>query len=572
MRLRIWHKMIIGMAIPSFIALLGVLLSYGYIDDVQKRHGYEQIADNINDHVLEVRQNENYFFHFKNGRFLDKLHKAILDLKNSVNKISSYTVEEIGKEDFALLQDAIRTYPPLINDLYDNYLEETNVTEKVRAEGRKLESFVAEKNRTSELTSSFILHLRLLEKNYMLFRNEKSFNALNSKLTEMKKLTPHCFECNPYIEAIHNLFETYKKSDALVAEIQLTGDRLEEITRRMAQRERQRIGSFLTKTKLLLAAALVLLSTLGPLFVYKTATYIVAPIIRLAEITKKISEGNMTLRAPLREHDETYFLATSFNTMLDKLQLTYNSLERSIELLNEKQAQLVDSEKRASIGLLVAGVAHELNNPLYNISLTVDAMKDELNELTEEKISEYIEDISSQSKRAHDIIDNLLDFARARKSTEMEKQNIVRIVKESFNLVANQMRINNIKLEQDLPDEPLFIKGNHSKLEQILVSIFTNAIQAMKGNGTLRVSLRPDPESNRIVLKISDNGQGIPEEEIRNIFEPFFTTKPVGQGTGLGLSVCRSLVREHNGEIEVESKLGEGTTVTLKFPQYKENA
>ena len=572
MRLRIWHKMIIGMAIPSFIALLGVLLSYGYIDDVQKRHGYEQIADNINDHVLEVRQNENYFFHFKNGRFLDKLHKAILDLKNSVNKISSYTVEEIGKEDFALLQDAIRTYPTLINDLYDNYLEETNVTEKVRAEGRKLESFVAKRDHTSELTSSFILHLRLLEKNYMLFRDKKSFNALNSKLTQMKNMTPHCLECNPYIEAIHNLFETYKKSDALVNEIQVTGNRLEEITRRMAQRERQRIGSFLTKTKLLLAAALVLLSTLGPLFVYKTATYIVAPIIRLAEITKKISEGNMTLRAPLREHDETYFLATSFNTMLDKLQLTYNSLERSIELLNEKQAQLVDSEKRASIGLLVAGVAHELNNPLYNISLTVDAMKDELNELTEEKISEYIEDISSQSKRAHNIIDNLLDFARARKSTEMEKQNIVRIVKESFNLVANQMRINNIKLEQDLPDEPLFIKGNHSKLEQILVSIFTNAIQAMKGSGTLRVSLGSDPESNSIVLKISDNGQGMPEEEIRNIFEPFFTTKPVGEGTGLGLSVCRSLVREHNGEIEVESKLSEGTTVTLKFPQYKEDA
>ncbi|HDL20815.1 MAG TPA: GHKL domain-containing protein, partial [Nitrospirae bacterium] len=260
----------------------------------------------------------------------------------------------------------------------------------------------------------------------------------------------------------------------------------------------------------------------------------------------------------------------SFNMMLDRLQLTYHSLEKSMELLKEKQAQLVESEKRASLGLLVSGVAHELNNPLYNISLTVEAMREELNELTPEKTAEYIKDILIQSKRAHNIIDDLLDFARARKSPVMEKQNIVHIIKESVNLVDNQLRINNIHLEQDIPDETFFVKGNHSKLEQIFVSIFTNAIQAMKNNGKLTVRLRPDTENKNIIITISDTGPGIPEEDIKNIFEPFFTTKPVGEGTGLGLSVCHSLVQEHRGEIEVKSRLNEGTTFVIKFPQYEE--
>ncbi len=569
MRLKIWHKMIIGIAIPSFITLIGGLLTYGYINNVQKRQSYEQIADDINDHVLEVRRNEKNFFHFKNTEYLDNLHNAISVLDRSINNISAQAIEEIGKEDFALIQESIRKYPDLINKLYDNYRLETKVTERVRAEGRKLEAFVAGGNHATELTTSFILHLRLLEKNYMLFRDRKSFNRLNRELSQMKNITPFCYECTAYIEAIHDLFATYKKSESLVGEIQVAGNRLEEVTGRIAVNERQRIDAFIIKTKRLLFGALILLCTLGPFLVYKTAAYIVAPIHRLAEITKKIAEGDTTLRAPIREHDETYSLATSFNIMLDKLQLTYKSLEKSMELLKEKQAQLVDSEKRASLGLLVSGVAHELNNPLYNISLTVEAMREELNELTPEKILEYTEDILMQSKRAHNIIEDLLDFARARKSPVMEKQDVVRILNESINLVDNQLRINNIALQRHIPERPLFVKGNHSKLEQIFVSIFTNAIQAMKEKGILTVSIRPDTENKKIIIAISDTGPGIPEGDIKNVFEPFFTTKPVGEGTGLGLSVCHSLVEEHHGEIEVRSKAGEGTTFIIKFPQYE---
>ena len=298
--------MIIGIAIPSFIVLIGGLLTYGYINNVQQRQAYVQIADDISNHVLEVRRNEKNFFHFKDARYLDNLHNAISVLNNSINNISLQAIEEIGKEDFSLIQDSIRKYPDLINKLYENYQQETKVTEKVRAEGRKLDAFVAEGDHAAELTTSFILHLRLLEKNYMLFRDRESFNKLNSGLLQIKNMTPFCYECTPYIDAIHDLFATYKKSDLLINEIQASGNRLEEVTGRIALKERQRIDAFITKTKRLLLAALILLCTLGPLIVYKTATYIVAPIKRLARITKKIADGDTSLRAPLREHDETY--------------------------------------------------------------------------------------------------------------------------------------------------------------------------------------------------------------------------------------------------------------------------
>jgi two-component system NtrC family sensor kinase len=163
-------------------------------------------------------------------------------------------------------------------------------------------------------------------------------------------------------------------------------------------------------------------------------------------------------------------------------------------------------------------------------------------------------------------VENLLDFARARKSTVMEKLDIVEVVKESFILVGNQLRINDIHLQQDIPDTALYIKGNRSKLEQILVGIMTNAIQAIKSNGSLEVKVTADKDGGHALISISDTGPGIPESEIKHVFEPFFTTKPVGKGTGLGLSVAYSLAKEHNGDIQVRSEDGKGTTFTIILP------
>jgi two-component system NtrC family sensor kinase len=566
MKLKIWHKMIIGITIPSLIAVLGGIVTYGYMNDIKNRQGSMQIADGLKENVLEIRRNERNFLHYRNIEHQESLFNSINALTRSVSNISPATSEKIAGRGFPVLSKILKQYAALTNELHENFLKETEIAGKVRREGDKLETLVAARKQAKELSTDFVLRLRLLEKNYMFYRDKGSYSDLDRGLSQIKNITPFCYQCTPYIDAVHELFTIYKLDDSLAGNLQAAGDSLEKITEEIAGRERQKISSFIDHTQNLLLAALALLFSLGPFFVYKTASYIVKPIKRLAEITRKISEGDISLRAPLKEHDETFSLAVSFNSMLDNLQETQRSLKESLALLNEKQAQLVESEKRASMGFLVAGVAHELNNPLNNISLRAEIVNKEIQKFSDERLCRYVQDIVIQSERAHNIINNLLDFARARKSAEMEKQDIVRIVNDSLNLVASQLRVTNINLNKDIPERTFHVNGNRSKLEQILISIITNAIQAMKDAGTLTVGVGPDDKNRYVLVKISDTGKGIPEGDVKNIFEPFFTTKPPGEGTGLGLAVSKTLVAEHKGEILVESKAGVGTTFTIKLP------
>jgi signal transduction histidine kinase len=559
--------MIIGITIPSLIALFGGLLTYGYINDVKNRHRFVEIADDLREHVLESRRNEKNFLHYKNEEQLKKFKDAITVLINSINSISAEILEKMGEESFIQVSKSIEAYSGPIDALFKSYQHENDIIENVRAEGRKLEAFAAKGDHAKEISASFVLHLRLLEKNYMLFRDKKSFLKMDNVLSQLKNMTPLCYECIPYIKAVRNLSISYDKSHSFVNELQINGDNLEKITTRIAGTERQHINSFFTFTQMVVLSTLILLCTLGPLFVYKTSAYIVAPIKRLSEITNKISEGDTSIRAPLREHDETYSLALSFNKMLDTLQYTQASLEKTVGILHEKQMEI---EKRASLGFLISGVTHELNNPLNNISLTAETIKEDLDELTREELEEFTQDILTQSERAKHIINDLLDFSGARKTTVMDKIDIVNAVEESLSLVANELKVSNIKLIIDVPDKAYFIKGNRGKLQEVFVNIIVNALHAMNGNGMLSVSAKPDIDENKMMIKISDSGPGITREHIKNIFEPFFTTKDVGEGTGLGLSVSQGIINDHNGNIDVESEEGKGTSFIIRVPLFEE--
>ncbi len=561
MKLKIWHKMFIGIFIPSFIALLGGILTYKYINEVNKRQGFVQSADDFREHALEVRRNEKNFFHYKNAEHFNNLNDAIRVITNSIKDTSSRTIEEIGKEEFSVLDKSLGIYSNLLNDLYKSYMQEAEVVEEVRVEGRKLEAYVSLGQHARDLTTSFILHLRLLEKNYMLFRDKKSFIALNKGLSDLMNVTPICNECIPYIKAVNNLFKIYNKSDSIANDLQLTGNTIEETTRGIAIRERQKISSFIMRTQRLLLIALVLLCTLVPLLVYKTATYIVTPINRLADITRKISEGDITLRAPLREHDETFSLALSFNTMLDNLQMTQESLEKSLELLHEKQTQLVAAEKLASIGTLASGVAHELNNPLNNIYLATQILAKELDQESSPKIvKETMKDIYSQTLRVKRIVSDLLEFAR-QKAPDLKKINIVSVVKDVLSQMTASGQMSNIELNLRCA-EKIELQGDSHLLEQVFINLFSNAIDAMEGKGSLSIGI--DKVGNYIRIKISDTGKGILPENLPRIFDPFFTTKE--KGTGLGLAIVYGIIGKHNGEIIVNSEPNKGTAFIITLP------
>lgn len=561
MKLKIWHKIFISIFIPSIIALVGGGLTYRYIYEVNKRQGFVQIADDFREHALEVRRNEKNFFHYKNPGHFDNLSGAVMVISSSIENTPQKTIEEIGKEEFFLLGSSLKKYLVILKALHESYLQESEVVEEVREKGRKLESFVENGTASQELTTSFILHLRLQEKNYMLFRDRDSYTQLNDGLIELSNFTPLCPECVTYIKAVHRLFETYAQSDSIANDIQLTGNSIEETTRAMASRERQKISSFITQTQRLLLMALGLLCILVPLLVYKTAIKIVAPINRLAEITRKISRGDITLRAPLREHDETYQLALSFNTMLDHLQLTQESLEASLELLHEKQAQLVASQKLASIGTLASGIAHELNNPLNNIYLATQIMARELNqESCPEIVREIMQDIFSQTLRVKRIVSDLLEFARE-KAPQLKKISIAQIAKDVMQQMMNSGEMSGIKFNLHCHEE-IEIMGDRHLLEQVFINLFSNAADAMGASGSLNITIQK--VKSAVQITISDTGKGIAPEDIPRVFDPFFTTKE--KGTGLGLAIVYGIIGKHNGYIKVDSRLNEGTTFTITLP------
>lgn len=253
----------------------------------------------------------------------------------------------------------------------------------------------------------------------------------------------------------------------------------------------------------------------------------------------------------------------------------YQQLHNQMAALKDAQARLVQSEKLAAIGELIAGVAHELNNPLT----TIIGYSEILRSLSQDE--ESINDLNrivTQGHRAAAIVRKLLDFARQHKS-ERKPVDINSLVHQTLDLVKYDFHNQNLTIETDFsPDSP-WVLADPSQFQQVLINLFNNARQAMantKKSGRLRISTRlvpasidnkqPVQQQAAVRLAIQDNGSGIPAEHLSRIFDPFFTTKEPGKGTGLGLSVCHGIVSEHDGVIWAESEPGRRTTFFVELP------
>ncbi|HEY5600071.1 MAG TPA: ATP-binding protein, partial [Candidatus Manganitrophaceae bacterium] len=218
-------------------------------------------------------------------------------------------------------------------------------------------------------------------------------------------------------------------------------------------------------------------------------------------------------------------------------------------------------EKMAAFGQLGAGIAHEVKNPLAGILGYAQLALRKVDK--ESPLFKQLEIIEKETKRCKGIIENLMKFARQEK-TEFAPTDINQVVEDAVAIVDHQLTINRVKIEKILyPDLPK-IKGNGNQLQQVLMNLMINAQQAMPEGGQVKVSTAR--VNGQAELRVADNGPGIPEEIRQKIFEPFFTTKPVGKGTGLGLSVSYGIVKDHGGQIGVESEVGKGTTFILTLP------
>ena len=227
--------------------------------------------------------------------------------------------------------------------------------------------------------------------------------------------------------------------------------------------------------------------------------------------------------------------------------------------------QLLQSEKMAALGQTISGVAHELNNPLATILSWAERLAEQPGD---DKARRGLEVILGEAERAARIVRNLLTFARKRQSTRM-MVDINDIVRDTLALRAYEPRAGDISMIEELaPSLPEVFADGH-QVKQVMLNLVINAEQAMleaHGGGSLTVRTRHDPEGESVVLEVTDNGPGIPDEEQSKVFDPFFTTKDVGKGTGLGLSVAYAIVQEHGGRIWLTSKPGEGTSFFVELP------
>jgi two-component system NtrC family sensor kinase len=231
----------------------------------------------------------------------------------------------------------------------------------------------------------------------------------------------------------------------------------------------------------------------------------------------------------------------------------------------ELEAQLSQADKLSSIGLLAAGVAHEVNTPLAVISSYTQMLAKQLK--SDPQKASLLEKITRQTFRASEIVSNLLNFSRT-SGTEFTNVDVNRIVTDTLALLEHQFRTSHITVESELAPYLPPIQGNTGRLQQVFLNLFLNAKDAMPTGGTLRVATA---NGNGVSVCVSDSGSGIAPEHIARIYDPFFTTKTTSdagqkRGTGLGLSVTYGIIQEHAGKIRVESRPGEGTTFYLDFP------
>jgi len=274
------------------------------------------------------------------------------------------------------------------------------------------------------------------------------------------------------------------------------------------------------------------------------------PVKTLLAATQKIAAGDLEHRVPVARGDELGQLAASFNQMTARLA--------------EARHQVYQSNKLASVGRLAAGIAHEINNPLTGV-LTYSSFL--LKRATDDETRSDLETIVHQTKRCRDIVRGLLDFARQvpPKKTLVD---LNAIVDRALAIVDNQLRVQNIQLTKSLAQDLPAFAADANQLQQVVINLLVNAADACESGDRqifIGTGLKPSNGHPAAEIKVSDNGTGISEKNLGKIFEPFFTTKE-NKGTGLGLAVCWGIVSEHGGTIDVDSKVGRGTTFSVRLP------
>jgi len=415
-----------------------------------------------------------------------------------------------------------------------------------------------------------VLEIRRYEKNFLLYKNRDNLNETISYFKHARQLyagissDPETIRSEEVLYKLGAVFQDYRDvlekeqetdpaimpTEAAQEQIRSVGKQMVDLAEVLLAESRNKVAISarngmrwpLTTTGLILV-----LFVMGAILVNRK---VVKPLVGLERATEKIGRGDF---GPIRH-------ATRIESEVDRLVIAFN---RMVEELEARQEQIIHSRKIASLGTLVSGVAHELNNPINNIILTIDSMVGG-RKITVERRDTLLQDILDQAIRASGIVKNLLDFSRSEASTVQDIE-LPQLLQDTINIAGNQIALSKIKVHQHIAPGLAKVRGNRQELQQVLLNLIINSVQAMPAGGDLIITVDQEKDK-RVNITVQDTGAGIPEEHLPHIFDPFFTTKEVGQGTGLGLSVSYGIIHKHGGRISVDNCKGKGCKFTVVIP------
>ncbi len=398
--------------------------------------------------------------------------------------------------------------------------------------------------RTAQYNATRVRHL--LDKQESLFKrlsDPSSLQTFRSDLTEYERLlTNHMQECADGDKC----FPQVGRDEVSIRQV---GAAIADFAERLTSKKRASIHETVRNTVNLQLGSFVLagigIAVMGGLMFVK----ITGPLRLLDESTRRIAKGEFEPIEVMPAEKEVRDIFLSFNQMARELK--------------HGQDQLVQSKKLASLGTMLAGVAHEINNPLSNISSSCQLLLEEINDPDPEFQKLSLETILQQVDKARNIVRTLLEFSRNREFC-IERIRLKELLDKTFMLLQGDIPCN-VRMLTEI-DDTIFVHVDIQRMQQALINLISNAIQAIEGEGTVEISAG-NGQDGMVDVVVHDSGKGIPQADLPRIFDPFFTTKDVGEGTGLGLFVTHDIVTSHQGSITIDTGPERGTTVTISIPK-----
>jgi len=498
--------------------IIAILSSFLYLNfvEIKKETLFLEMTDTIRSKSLQLRRHEKNYFLYAPEHAEDEstsIYGYLTELDDLLN---------IAKTPAAERMSSMR-----------------GLVQEYRSQFTRIESLVGviveESNGLKGSSSAYRKVSRLIEANF-----------LDKPLEDVRYLNEE-FSLPPD----HILLMNLKELNTEISALRKTGENILAGSKELDRAAREKVDNFITMSRVAILIFFPLFLIVG----FGTTLFIISNIVRrlqlLTDLIEMTGRGNFDHTAepaPEWGTDEVGQLIRKFTVMEDQLSL--------------REKELLQSKKLAAIGTLASGVAHELNNPLNNIYTTAQRLMKKSGDDSPDYIKNGLSDIFGQTMRVKSIVGDLLEFARGREPHIMAVE-LRGLISGAYRHLENTRDLSGISLSISMDPEEIVLYADTEQLEQVMINLFSNAIDAISGKGTLTVAAKED--DSRVIMRISDTGNGMAKETLDKIFEPFFTTK--GKGTGLGLAIVFNLIQKHHGEVTVESEEGKGTTFIIALPK-----